>query len=104
MTALSTFFGGLSTPVLVALLTLAAVQLTLQVFALIDLARRPLVAGGRKWIWVLVTVLGGIVGAAAYLAVGRTPLLPLGADEPKAGTEAARRRALDALYGPDKHP
>ncbi|MGH7713336.1 MAG: PLD nuclease N-terminal domain-containing protein [Gemmatimonadaceae bacterium] len=93
--------GGLPTPVLVALIALGVVQLTLQIVALVDLARRQIVAGGRKWVWVVVTVLGGLIGALAYLAVGRTAPR-FGADEPQAGNEGARRRALDTLYGPER--
>ena len=99
---LTSFFkplSELSTPVVIALIALGAVQFILQVIALIDLAKRQAVAGGRKWVWVIVIVLGGLIGAFAYLAAGRAPRLS--ADEPKAGNEEARRHALDKLYGPD---
>lgn len=102
MTSLFRPLSELSTPVLVAVIALGTVQLTLQVIALLDLAKRPAVAGGRKWVWVIVIVLGGLIGAFAYLAAGRAPRLS--ADEPQAGNEEARRHALDKLYGPDKRP
>ncbi len=53
------------------LIPLAVVQLGLMVFALVDLARRKEVKGGRKWPWVLVIVLLNIVGPIFYLLVGR---------------------------------
>ena len=88
-------------PALVALIALGVVQLTVQIIALVDLARRPAVAGGRKWVWVVVSVLGGLIGASVYLAVGRT-VPGLEGNEPQAGHEGARRRALDTLYGKEK--
>jgi hypothetical protein len=52
-------------------------------------------------VFAAVTVLGGLIGALAYLAVGR-PMLEAESREASAvsGNEAARRRALDQLYGP----
>ncbi len=103
MTSLSRTFGGLPTPAFVALLTLGAVQLALQIIALIDLAKRPVVPGGRKWIWAFVIVVGGLIGASAYLAFGRSASgLPAEPAESQLGSEAARRRVLDQLYGPDQ--
>jgi len=105
MSPLSRTFWGLSTPAFVALLALGAVQLALQVTALIDLAKRPVVPGGRKWVWAIVIVVGGLVGASAYLAMRRSAIgVPVGTDDPQAGGEAARRSALDKLYGPDRRP
>jgi hypothetical protein len=77
MRLLPEWLATLATPAIVALVALGVVQLTLQIGALVDLARRSAVNGGRKWVWVAVTVLGGLIGAGAYLAIGRTlpPLL-----------------------------
>jgi Phospholipase_D-nuclease N-terminal len=98
-------FWGLSTPAFVALVALGAVQLTLQIIAGIDLAKRSVVPGGRKWVWALVIVVGGLPGAVAYLAIGRSVTgVPTGTGEPQAGGETAARSALDKLYGPDRHP
>ena len=94
------FFAGLPTPARVALLALGVVQLTVQIIALVDLARRSAVVGGRKWVWVVVATLGGLIGAAAYLAVGRS--VPSPEREPETGNEGARQRALDTLYGSEK--
>lgn len=105
MTPLSRTFWGLPTPAFVALLALGAVQLILQIIAGIDLAKRPVVPGGRKWVWAIVIVLGGLVGALAYLAMRRSATgVPAGTGDPQAGGEAARRSALDKLYGPDRRP
>jgi hypothetical protein len=91
-----------SSAVAAALLFLIVVQVATQVFALVDLARRGAVRGGRKWVWALVIALGNLPGAIAYLAAGRTAATveasnASGAHAP--GREGARR-AVDALYGP----
>jgi len=90
-----------STPVAAFVLGLLVVQLGIQVYALVDLARRPAVRGGRKWVWALIIVFGNLVGAIAYLAAGRpTPEVDVsGSSASTAGGEAAQR-AVDALYGP----
>ncbi|HEX3016081.1 MAG TPA: PLDc N-terminal domain-containing protein [Desulfobacteria bacterium] len=50
---------------------LAIIQLLLQIIALVDISRRPEVVGGRKWPWVLVIVIFGLLGSAVYLLAGR---------------------------------
>ena len=50
---------------------LMVVQLIVQVVALVDLYRREQVAGGKKWIWVLVIVFGEILGSIIYFIFGR---------------------------------
>lgn len=97
MQTLSNALSNLSPAVLLAILVLVALQLILQVYGLVDLSRRDLVPGGRKWVWVLVIILGNLLGAIIYLAVGRTA-------PGERGTEAgadrdAAQRALDKLYG-----
>ena len=91
-----------STTVAALVLALIVVQVATQVFALVDLARRDAVRSAPKWLWALVITFGNLVGAIAYLVVGRKPPdevdLP-GAGGTEAGSEAARR-AVDALYGP----
>lgn len=52
------------------ILPLALLQLGLQVWALVDLARRPAVKGGNKTLWAVLVVFGGILGALIYLALG----------------------------------
>ncbi len=47
------------------------VQLILQVAALVDLYKREQVLGGKKWIWVLVIIIGEILGPVIYFVFGR---------------------------------
>lgn len=87
----------------IALGVLIALQLALQVVALIDLSRRDSVVGGKKRIWVLAILLGNLLGAIIYLAVGRHA--PRQApDEGRLHPDGATRKALDELYGSDRDP
>ena len=89
-----------SPAVAAALLVLSVVQLAMQVYALVDLARRGAVRGGKKWVWALVVALGSLPGAIAYLAAGRTPSDVAAGPGAKAAGEETVRRAVDSLYGP----
>ena len=60
-----------STTVAALILLVAAIQLATQLYALVDLARRDEVFGGRKWAWALIIVLGNLLGAIGYLVGGR---------------------------------
>jgi hypothetical protein len=96
---------GISPPLAIAIVALGVVQLSLQIWAVIDLIKRPATTQ-RKVVAALVIILAGLVGAAAYLAVGRSMLddEAVSAKSDRAGVgdnEEARRRALDQLYGPD---
>ena len=87
----------------IALGALIALQLVLQVVALIDLSRREAVVGGKKRIWVLAILLGNLLGAIIYLAVGRHA--PRQArDEGRLHPDGTTRKALDELYGSDRDP
>ena len=89
---------------LAAIILLIAVQVGLQVFALVDLARRKQVVTGHKVLWVLVILLG-LAGAIAYLAFGRLKAPP--AEDPLrhgAQDEDRARRAVDVLYGKRDSP
>lgn len=90
-----------STTVAAILVALLALQLATQLYALVDLARRETVRGGRKWPWVVVVALGNLPGAIVYLAAGRAEPP---AHDPKVGAGAvdtdAARRAVDVLYNP----
>lgn len=88
---------GLSTAAVVAVLVAVLFQVALQVFSLLDLHKRPLVPGGRKWPWALLIVVGNLIGAVIYLAIGRSATR-VGQDA-GAGTAEARSKALDQLYG-----
>ena len=90
-----------STTVVALVLTLVALQVGLQVYALVDLARRDAVRGGKKWVWALVVVLGGLLGAIGYIVAGRPPkevdISGTSSGANAAGGEATRR-AVDVLY------
>ena len=99
-------FAGLlnvSATVAAILLAVIVVQVATQAFALVDLARRDAVRGGRKWVWAVAIAFGNLPGAIAYLAAGRIePDLALSGDRSGASAagSAAAGRAVDALYGP----
>ena len=83
------------------LVALVVVQLGMQVYALVDLARRSAVRGAPKWLWACIIALGNLPGAIVYLAAGR---IASNVDEPtasttKAGGREGAQRAVDALYG-----
>ncbi len=95
---------SLPTPVLVALGALAAVQIGVEVWALVVLVRTPAerLVFGRKWPWVLIILLVNLVGAIVFLAAGRIQSAVRDPLAPEAGAaEAAGRaeRAVEALYG-----
>ncbi len=92
--------AGLSTGALVALTVLAVVQVMLQAWALVDLARRGRVPVSKGF-WVAVIVLLNLVGPLIYFAAGRGSPAPGGGAEAKAepGGGERTRRAVDALYG-----
>jgi hypothetical protein len=95
-------FSALPSWALVAIAILVCVQIALQVYALIDLSRRDSVLWGRKWVWAVIIIAGNLLGAVIYLGLGRVVDQPdLDAPE-RGGTEQARRRAMDDLYGDRK--
>jgi hypothetical protein len=55
---------------LLFLIPLVLLQLGLMIFCLVDLARREKTRG-PKWLWVIVIVLGELLGPIIYLLVGR---------------------------------
>ena len=95
-------FLDVSATVAALLLAVIVVQAATQAFALVDLARRDAVRGGRKWVWAIAIAFGNLPGAIAYLAAGR--MSPDDVDLSDSGTAVAggdaARRAVDALYGP----
>jgi hypothetical protein len=93
-----------STTVAALTLVLIVIQVATQVYALVDLARRDAVRGGRKWVWALVIALGNLPGAMIYLVAGRpepdVSVASVGSGASAAGVDAARR-AVDVLYNSD---
>jgi hypothetical protein len=100
---MKSFLDSLSPTTLALLAILVVTQLSLQIWALVDLSRRAEVQFGRKWLWVIIIIAGNIVGALVYLGFGR---IPQGAFDPPSGDESGRdegrRRAIDDLYGPKR--
>ena len=99
--AISSQLGGIPREGVIALLALLSLQVIVQLFACVDLARRRTVRGGRKWVWVLVVLAGSLPGAALYLAYGRIPdPAEPGPDTTHEPAGTAGQDALDRLYGP----
>ena len=95
-----------STTVVWGLIGLLLVQLAVQVWALVDLARRRRVRFDMKWVWVLVIIVLGnsFLGPILYAAIGRNVPQEAGPEDASATmTNGGRtRRAVDALYGGDE--
>jgi hypothetical protein len=86
-----------------ALAALWVVVVVAQVWALVDLWRRPRVLWDRKWIWVLIILfLSNGIGVILYAAIGRN--VPQQVEdvrpEPDSGARSdAARAAVETLYG-----
>jgi hypothetical protein len=52
------------------LIPLIAIQLALMIVALVDIVKREKTRG-PKWLWVIIVVLGEMVGPILYFVVGR---------------------------------
>jgi hypothetical protein len=93
---------ALPTAALVAIVVLVVVQLSLQVFAIVDLVRRQAERLTLpKWGWVAIIVLGEILGPIIYLVAGRKPAAAVDV-APQGSTAARAANAADALYGAPK--
>ena len=53
------------------IIPIIVIQLGLMVYALIDLVRRERVKHLPKWLWLLIILLGELVGPLIYLVAGR---------------------------------
>lgn len=86
---------GIPVAAAVGLVVLVCVQLALQAVALVHLARRTGEARPPRWVWTIIVLIGGLLGAVAYLAFGRTP------ETPGTTTSSSRDRdgALDRVFG-----
>ena len=90
----------------VVLVVLVAVQLGVEIFALVRLFRTPdeQLVLGKKWPWVLIILFVNLIGAVVFLVAGRKPVAALDplaappADAPPATPDRASR-AADVLYG-----
>ncbi len=92
--------AGLDTSVLVIVMILWLIQVSLLLWALIDLLRRPSeeIRGGMKWPWLLVALFLNLVGPVIYLLVGRIPPPAPEAQAPAIDADTTQR-AVDTLYG-----
>ncbi len=82
---------------------LAIAQIAFEVWALVDMLKRPadqLALGGRKWLWAIIILFVNWLGAILYFAIGRKPASAV-VDGP-AASGADNARALDSLYGAPK--
>lgn len=95
----------------IAIVVAAAVQVSLQIYALVTLFRTPdeRLQFGKKWPWVLIIMLVNLVGAIVFLAAGRKPaqavdplvgaqVAPAAGDAPAPPADRAAR-AAEVLYG-----
>jgi hypothetical protein len=90
---------ALPTPALVAIVALVVVQLSLQVYGIVDVVRRPVERLTLpKWAWAAIIVLGEILGAVIYLVAGRRPAPAVDVASTRA-VAARAESAADALYG-----
>lgn len=98
---MSSLLDSLSPTTLAIIAVVALVQICFQIWSLIDLSRRESVYGGRKWVWAVVIICAGFLGAFIYLGLGRVVYESSDEDE-QVASERATRRALDNLYGDKK--
>jgi len=88
---------------LVAMVVLGIVELGLAIYCIVDIVRRPAVAGGHKWVWIVIVAVFNLIGSIVYLAVGRAQpeVTEARADpEPEAAARGRAAAAADLLYGP----
>ena len=58
-------------PYIPLLIPLILIQVVLMIFALLDLSKRQKTRFLPKWVWVLIIVLGEMVGPVVYFLIGR---------------------------------
>ncbi len=87
--------------VLIVLAALVLLEVGLDIFALVDLYRRPLaqVVIGNKWIWVAIIVLVGLLGPILYLAIGRKPAPAIEGSGSAGRSPKQVDNVIDSLYG-----
>jgi hypothetical protein len=90
---------ALPTAALVAIGVLIVVQLSLQVFAIVDVVRHQAERLTLpKWGWVAIIVLGEILGPIIYFVAGRKPA-PVAEIASPVPAASRAETAADALYG-----
>jgi len=96
------FWSAIPAWIQVVLTLLVLLQVTLEVFALVDLYRRPVdqVIFGNKWVWLAIILLVNTVGAIIYLLAARKPAPLTDGVAPPASSSARTDDIADTLYGP----
>jgi len=86
-------------PLLWAVIALVIVQISLEVYAIVDIIRRPdeQIVGKKVW-WILLVLFVNLIGAIIYLVAGRKPVQLAESSAPRP-TQDAAADAVDALYG-----
>jgi hypothetical protein len=97
-----TFQAPLPPGIIVVLALVAALAVTLDVVALVDLYRRKPeeVTFGNKWLWVAVIVLLSLIGAILYLVQGRVHSAPPESLPLERDTNHGSSGIAEKLYGP----
>lgn len=98
MTEATQLLERLSPTALIAIAVLALFQLALQIWAIVDLMRRDWVRFGRKWVWLLVIICGGLLGTILYVAFGIQHGLGDGTPEPSEVGRDRTEAGLSNLY------
>ncbi len=88
------------------IVALGAVQIAVELAALVVLARTPVerVRLGKKWPWVLIILFVNLVGAIVFLAAGRLPAQESGESGSQGASGETMARAVDVLYGREEEP
>ena len=96
------FWSAIPAWIQVVLTLLVLLQVTLEVFALVDLYRRPVdqVIFGNKWVWLAIILLVNTVGAIIYLLAARKPAPLTDGVAPPASGSVRTDDIADTLYGP----
>lgn len=100
-------FSDLPIWAIVAVVALGAIQLTLQIIAILHVLRTPpeRLRTGRAWVWILVIAVG-MLGVAVYFAAGREPATvtdPAREKDPGVSSSGGTS-AADVLYGEAERP
>jgi len=91
---------ALPTPALIALIVFAVVQVSVELYAIIDIIKRPAdrIVGEKKWVWIVLVLFVNLIGGIIYLLVGRKPAEVVETQASNATPDVARD-AVDTLYG-----
>ncbi len=87
-------------PLLVAIILFGIVQIAVEVYAIVDIIRRPAdrIVGDKKIWWLLLVLFVNLIGAVIYLVAGRKPV-QVDVARPLEPVADVARTAVDSLYG-----